>query len=283
MNSLRDETRRVIEEAKQIKTTGATGAYTKEFEAMERKLDTIRNLLRNASISGQEINSLQKLETDLRAELNASIAKLQASDQKMDKIYSDINLASVGLDDLRNQGENIKNIANDLKHNSTQLQEANIEGALNLTRQSWQKANLLISLDADTLELSANAERQCYRTETIVNRSLSEFNLLQENNEKDLDKYLLELKNLTSQLPDLNEKMCDKRGDPCDALCGGAGCNKCGGLSCEKGAITRAEKALSYVKDAERNIKEKEDYADDLIRSVRLITSFRFNLMNFIF
>lgn len=69
-------------------------------------------------------------------------------------------------------------------------------------------------------------------------------------------------------MPDMNDKMCDKRGDPCNDLCGGAGCNSCGGLSCEKGAFTRAEKALNYAKDTERILKEKEEQAEELIRSL---------------
>lgn len=69
-------------------------------------------------------------------------------------------------------------------------------------------------------------------------------------------------------MPDMNDKMCDKRGDPCNDLCGGAGCNACGGLSCEKGAYTRAEKALHYAKDTEKILKEKEEQAEDLIRSL---------------
>lgn len=269
LNSLREETKRVIEEAKQIKTVGATGAYTKEFDAMEKKLAQIKTLLNNATISSQDINQLEQLETDVRKHLNESLTKLQKSELTLENLYSDINLANVALADLRNHGEFIKSIASDLRDNSTQLQEANIEGALNLTRQAWQKANILTSLDIETQELSAQAERQCRRTESFINQSIDEFNALQEQNRDKLEQNQLILQDLTAKIPDLNEQMCDKRGDPCDNLCGGAGCNQCGGLSCEKGALTRAGKALNYVKDAEKSIKEKEDIADDLIRAVR--------------
>jgi coxsackievirus/adenovirus receptor len=76
------------------------------------------------------------------------------------------------------------------------------------------------------------------------------------------------LNDLNDEIPNLNEQICDKRGDPCDSLCGGAGCNKCGGISCEKGALTKAETALNYAKDTEKIIKEKEQQVDELIRSV---------------
>lgn len=268
LNSLREETKRVIEEAKQIKTTGATGAYTKEFDAMEKQITSIRGVLSNASISSQDIRDLENLEENLRKQLNSSLTELTQNERQLEDLYASVNLANVDLDGLRNRGEEIKGIASQLKENSTQLQEANIEGALNLTRQAYQKADILSKMNAEAQDLSVNAERQCHRTEQLVTTSSDDFNTLQAQNEQTLDKYLADLQNLTSKIPDLNQQICDKRGDPCDSVCGGAGCSNCGGFSCENGALTRAEKALEYVKDAENKIKAKEDVADDLIRSV---------------
>lgn len=64
--------------------------------------------------------------------------------------------------------------------------------------------------------------------------------------------------------------MCDKRGDPCDPLCGGAGCGVCGGLSCEHGAVTKADRALGVARDADKAIQEKETDAEELLRGVML-------------
>lgn len=268
LNSLREETRRVIEEAKQIKKTGATGAYTKEFEAMEKQIATIRSLLDNATISSQDIRELEGLEEKIRKELNDSLSELQVYENRVEDLFSNVNLGNAALEDLRKRGEEINANANQLKENATVLQEANVEGALNLTRQAFQKANLLTEMNTEAQQLSENAQKQCHRTEQLVNRSIDAFNALQLQNENDLDESFLVLQNLTSKLPDLNEQICDKRGDPCDSVCGGAGCSHCGGFSCENGALTRAQKALEYVQDAEKKIKEKEDVADDLIRSV---------------
>lgn len=270
LNSIREETKRVIEEAKQIKTTGATGAYTKEFDAMSKQIASIRDVLSNATVSSKDIHELEVLEQDLRKQLNDSLTELQANEIRLEGLYSNLSVANAALDGLRNRGEEIKGTANQLKEDSTQLQEANIEGALNLTRQAWQKANILSQKNAEAQDLSVNAERQCHRTEQLVNTSSDEFNNLQTQNENLLDQYLADLQNLTSKIPDLNQQICDKRGDPCDSVCGGAGCSNCGGFSCENGALTRAQKALEYVKDAENKIKSKEDIADDLIRSVRI-------------
>lgn len=63
-------------------------------------------------------------------------------------------------------------------------------------------------------------------------------------------------------------QVCDKMGDPCDSVCGGAGCNHCGGLSCENGALTKSSKAFGFATDAENKIKEKEGIAEDLFRGV---------------
>lgn len=51
-------------------------------------------------------------------------------------------------------------------------------------------------------------------------------------------------------------------------LCGGAGCGFCGGLSCEAGAFTKAERAYKFAKDAEKHIRDKEAKAEELYRGV---------------
>lgn len=87
-------------------------------------------------------------------------------------------------------------------------------------------------------------------------------------NGEQINNYRAKLEEMNEAMPDMNDKMCDKRGAPCNDLCGGAGCSSCGGLSCEKGAFTRAEKALNYAKDTEKMLKEKEEQAEELIRSL---------------
>ena len=265
---MQEETNSVIEQAKQIKTVGTTGAYTKEFDAMEKKLGVIRNLLTNTSVSAQDISDLDNRVAELRKHYGQSHDQLDEFENSLEKVYSGTNLGNVALSELHNKTEQIKKFAIDLKENATQLQEANIEGALNLTRAAWEKVSVLANLDGETQEIGANAERQCRRTEAMVNRSMDEFSELDRKNGEDLSIYQEELSNLNGKIPDLNEHLCDKRGDPCDNLCGGAGCKQCGGISCEKGALTKAEKALSYVQDTEKDIKQKDEIAEDLIRSL---------------
>lgn len=63
-------------------------------------------------------------------------------------------------------------------------------------------------------------------------------------------------------------QVCDKAGDPCNELCGGAGCGKCGGLSCDEGAVTKAQNALKFAKDTEKLVQDKETKIGELYRGV---------------
>lgn len=101
-----------------------------------------------------------------------------------------------------------------------------------------------------------------------MNRSQEEFNTQLQKNQNSVIEYSNDVLFLNALIPNLNEQMCDGRGNPCDSLCGGAGCEKCGGLSCDNGALSKADKALEFAKDTQINIKKKEETADNLIRAL---------------
>lgn len=267
LKSLNDQTDDIIERAKQIKQQGATGAYTKEFEEVEKKIDSIRDILNNTTVSTKDIKKINDNIDKLRTRLTDSTKNLKVTDDSLDKLSEDMQLASVEISNLEKKSNKIKQLADDLKNNATKLQEANVEGALNLTRNAWSKVESLSDVYAEANELNSEADRQCKRIETLVSRQIENEGVLIAN-DKQIDDLQKELDKLSDEIPDLNEQVCDKRGDPCDSLCGGAGCGKCGGISCEKGALTRAETALNYAKDTEKIIKEKEAQADDIIRTV---------------
>lgn len=261
------QTDSIIERAKLIKLQGATGAYTKEFEDVEKNIETIRNILNNTTVSTKDIKKINDHIDRLRTKLDDSEKSLKITDNALDKLNEEMSLAAIEISNLEEKSDKIKFLANELKDNATKLQEANVEGALNLTRDAWNRVQSLSGVYNEASELNSEADRQCKRIENLITRQIeNEGNLLANDNQ--IDGLQAELDKLTAEIPDLNEQVCDKRGDPCDSLCGGAGCGKCGGISCEKGALTRAETALNYAKDTEKIIKEKEQQADELIRSV---------------
>jgi mevalonate kinase len=63
-----DQTERVIQAASEIKQTGATGAYTREFEKMEEQLDEVRQLLENTTVSSHDLERLENLVEKFRYE-----------------------------------------------------------------------------------------------------------------------------------------------------------------------------------------------------------------------
>lgn len=80
-----------------------------------------------------------------------------------------------------------------------------LKGALNLTREA-QKRSQKAQEAADATEGDvADSERQCKRTETIVNRTADQFYRNQEENEDALETLTERLKELEAQIPDLNE------------------------------------------------------------------------------
>ncbi|XP_055377658.1 laminin subunit beta-1 isoform X2 [Condylostylus longicornis] len=269
LRSLEDETKTTIERAKQIKTIGATGAYSADFTSMDNKLKTVQQLLDNTTVSLTDIEKLDNRITTLRDRLQKSKEELQESEQNLSRVYVELpQQIELKLEKLRNQREEIKAKSSELKENGIQLQETNIEGALNLTQNAMRRVTELGPIRVQAQEESENAERQCKRTETWVNRNKDEFEAMLQKNNDAIDEYQVQLVGLNEAIPDLNSNVCDKRGNPCDSVCGGAGCNQCGGISCENGALTRADKALKIAKDVEQNIMKKKEDAEIIIRSL---------------
>ena len=228
----------------------------------------------NTTISDSEVERIENTISELRLDLDEQLAKLQMAEKKLEEIGSSISLQNIALDDLSRKSEEVKIQTGFLKENATKLQEANVEGALNLTRQAHLRVLQLEEDNKKIQELNDNAERQCKRTDTYVKKKSDDFDRMFKENEEALDKFQDDLDSLNARIPDLNERICDKKGDPCDTICGGAGCNDhCGGLNCEKGALTRSDRALNFAKNTEKSIMEKEEKANEIIRAVSFITS----------
>ena len=64
--------------------------------------------------------------------------------------------------------------------------------------------------------------------------------------------------------------------EPCDSLCGGAGCGKCGGLSCLEGALSKATEAVNSANYADQVLREKDVKAERGMRITLLSLSLNF-------
>lgn len=118
------------------------------------------------------------------------------------------------------------------------------------------------------------AERLCKATETHINRTEKAFQDQLNVSRNDLEVLQDNITSLFSELPDLNNLVCDGRGDLCDSQCGGGGCGSCGGsIACEDGAKQLAETAWIIANDTEAALHEKEALANDFIRNVSQINT----------
>ncbi|XP_046407142.1 laminin subunit beta-1 isoform X2 [Ischnura elegans] len=269
LNGLRDETNAVIEAASKIKQTGATGAYTREFEKMEKRLEEVRQLLKNTTVSTLDLESMQKLIDGLRENITQSTGKLDEVEKFLENTTQRIYLAKLALNEFQNTSNQLENLAKNLKDNATRLQEGNVEGALNLTQEAFKKAEEAKDKIGKAELVITDAERQCRRTEALLSRNQDQFQDNLNENEQLLASLGDKLAELENVIPDLNEHVCDKRGEPCDPLCGGAGCGKCGGIiPCENGAVSKSEAALKYAVDAGDIIATKEEKTEEVLRGI---------------
>jgi len=61
-----EQTENVIKSASEIKATGAAGAYTVEFENMEKKISEAKNILQTTTKSSMDIQTLNDVIDQLR-------------------------------------------------------------------------------------------------------------------------------------------------------------------------------------------------------------------------
>lgn len=61
-----EQTDKVILAAKEIKRTGATGAYTQEFDRMEKQLNDVKQLLQNTTKSSVDLGHIDTYLEQLR-------------------------------------------------------------------------------------------------------------------------------------------------------------------------------------------------------------------------
>merc|ERR1712241_174190 len=93
-------------------------------------------------------------------------------------------------------------------------------------------------------------------------------------NTQDLNEVTAEISRLEDRIPQLNKAVCDgetSREEPCDDLCGGAGCGKCGDVSCGEGALTKSQDALKDAKDAEVLLKRKDLEAEEALNKINSV------------
>ncbi|XP_035719159.1 laminin subunit beta-1-like isoform X1 [Vespa mandarinia] len=268
LDELKNKTNLVIEEASRIQKVGTTGVYSQEFDDMVNSLNQVRDLISNTSIKSQDLDELTDLAEELSKNISNSAKQLEEVDNMLENVSQRVNLGDVALKKLKNRTNSLHQGAMELKENATILQEENVQGALNVTQQMAEQSRQAEKMANATSNILADAERYRKHTENLLIKNSVSFNEAQERNNESLLKLSDKLNTLNEDMPELNLKMCGDNVTDCSNVCGGAGCGFCGGLSCDIGAITKANQALDVAKQQADKIKNQKDEAEQLLRNM---------------
>ena len=263
IQELKQETSRLIESARRIKQTGTTGAYKAEFTEIESKLHQIEEIIAGANVTEADVAQVDRLIQALREELSKTQSALQALSNRMEETSGRTTDANLALSHLKNAAKQLEIDTHSIKENMTALQEANVEGAFNLTRDAQRRSAAASMKVLGTVNVVGASATKRSDTEDMLARFGSKYNQTFSDNEEGLAALGRSLKTLEDGMPDINQLVCDGRGtvNDCDSLCGGAGCGRCGGISCGQGAATLAANALDLGNQSKEKLAQLLDKA----------------------
>jgi len=279
LTDLKDNTTLRVEEANKVKITGAAGAYTAAFENMESQIAEVNKIIDRSSLKNEELAIFAENINGIEAQLEDTTKRMENLDNSLTEIEQSILQGQYNLTAVRQDADRLHNQAADIRDKATQLQEANVGGALTLTQQAKEKSDLAarkvnaITEEVDGAKLYESAKTRG-ATQRLIKDMKEKINADQASNTEDLNEVTNQIAKLEDGIPKLNKAVCDgvtSRDNPCDDLCGGAGCGKCGDVSCGEGALTKSQDALKDAKDAEMLLKEKDLVAEEALNQINSV------------
>lgn len=270
IHRLRNETLGLLDKARAIKQTGTTGAYTKQFTQIEENLNEIDKILKGQDINERDLTDVQHMIEDIKDDLNQLNQLLNGHEKTLDDTKTKVIQTDLKLNELLKQSENLKTEAERLKEDATTLQEANVEGAYQLIKDAQRRSKAAEQQIKDSYNILDESENKRKNTERLIEQAKDRYNLTFQENEQALSGVVTDIAKMEAGLPNINHLVCDEFStiDNCNTLCGGAGCGRCGGLSCTKGATTRASKAVDMAREADNELKSKDREVKDELRRI---------------
>lgn len=259
----------MIEEASRIQKVGTTGVYSQQFDAMIDSLDQVRSLIDKTTVRSQDLDELEDLANELASNISSSTKALEDVENQLENVSQRVNLGDVALKKLKNRTNNLHQGAALLKEDAMRLQEANVQGALNVTQQMAEQSRQAEKMANETTSVLADAERYRKNTESLLAKNRATVDDAQDRSQDSIDKLNEKLTDLENDIPGLNLGMCGDNVTECSNVCGGAGCGFCGGISCDAGAVSKANQALDVAKKQADKIKTHRDSAEQLLRKVK--------------
>lgn len=201
--------------------------------------------------------------------MTKSDGELNEINDDLKNTTSRVETANNRIAAIKDRVDQLKKQAEKLKEEATNIKEEDVEGAYNSTLDSYRRSQEAQDQVDRTSGIVRQSQSLREKVDDLIDNGQDTFNKEFEDNEIKLRELDQVAKEQDGKITGLNEKVCDGHGDPCDSLCGGAGCGKCGGLSCDNGAVSRADNALKYSKEASETLKDKEKDAKEMLEKVR--------------
>jgi len=270
IKELKNETDILINQGSNIKVGGAPGAFEEEFRRMEEMLNEVRAILAGANVTGKDLDELRDKLSQIRQNLTASSGDLDNVDGELSHTSNRIETANNRIETIKRRIDALKRAAEQLRQNATNIRELDVGGAYNSTKESQRRSRDAAKKVEDAGSLVRDSEVIRGQIDDLLDSRQDDFDQQYRENENNLRDLNNQVQRLDDKIIDLNEEVCDGRGDPCDSLCGGAGCGKCGGPSCDDGAVTKANNALDLAKRADEVLMMKEETARSLLNDVKM-------------
>ncbi|XP_058795433.1 laminin subunit beta-1 isoform X2 [Phymastichus coffea] len=268
LDGLRNKTAFVIDEASNIQKVGTTGIYSQEFDEIDSAIAQVNAVIESSSVKNQDLEEVNQLEARLAKDIDHSSMILDDLTDQLENVSGRVTLADEALKRLKNRTDVLHEDAGKLRESANRLQEANVQGALNITQQMADQSKMAERMAADTGNVLLDAERYKKNTENLIAKSSASVDENRLRNQQSLDSLNAHLDELKGHVPQLNQDMCGRNVSDCSDVCGGAGCGHCGGLSCDAGALTKASQALDVAKQQASKIKSHQEEAEQLLRNM---------------
>lgn len=165
------------------------------------------SILQEAMSSANQIADLQSFFVDLDTIMRESSSAVEELSLTLTDSKQRGFVLTLAMVELMARMDDMKMVADLLKTNATQLQEADVEGALTLTRQARERVQKAQGRVEFTQQPISDSERQRKRTEALLARSVPQLEEGQQKNANELVALGARLEAMEKSLPVLNKQV----------------------------------------------------------------------------
>ncbi|RUS71396.1 hypothetical protein EGW08_020851, partial [Elysia chlorotica] len=261
---LRDQTHNIVRRANDVSVTGAIKAFDEEFRLMQASIDEIEKILSGVNTTQVDIRNITDKLDMIREDLTNRTIRLNEMERELRNSSTRVKTGNLRVELLKDKVAELEALAQDLKDKATDIQIREAKGAFDRVREAKRESDAAQATVDGTLDVVRRSENLRDQTEEFLRDREEEFNRKLKENEEALNEIETGLNKLDMDLSDINGLVCGDPSSPCSSLCGGGGCDKCGGPSCN-GATTLAEKALNLATQAEEQLNAKSQNATQVL------------------